>query len=387
MINKIIKLYCLCLPLNVFTIEVGGYPLGIPMLMVITLTLALILYNRPLYKNIFLTLISFLTFALITTLMNHGITKFVLSLGLLSCLALPLCFKLRKDDVIGFEKYLIAGFLLTIPFSMYDLGVTLLGFTPTEEISEFFSTSTNSPLYSYLGFYRIKSTFTEPSYFGIYLVSIFYITTQLEIKNKQKFQLLLLLFIGLTVSLTAFILIGFVIVIYLFKKKLFAYKYLVALFLVLLALPSLTTIIIERLIETVTSLEQGDLSGSEGSRINSLSVMFQYLAEQNPIKLLIGEGYSYYSEWLIDRFSGYPLIGYSRGQIFNAFAVIGISLGVIGLILYTIFFFSLAGSNDFKFYEILFHFIIQFSLAFFVGYLFWSVLMLIKFKNIIKRDG
>jgi hypothetical protein len=365
----------------------GRFPLTLPAFITIILLIILVVKKRPIEKKLLFSLTAFILFAFISTSLLRGRVDFILSLGMLSCMALPLVFKLKLCDVIGYEKYLIVGFFITIPFSLYDIGVTILGFVPFEKMSNLFLNATNSPVSSYDGYYRVKATFTEPSYFGIYLVTVFYVLLETEIRKKGVLTLLLLINIILTLSLSAFILVGFLLLIYLFRKKIIIYKYSLFICIAIFTVPSISDLVFNRLQETFLSVGQSNYYGSEGVRANSIFLMFEYLGEQKFINLMLGEGYSYYDEWLIDRFAGADqLVGYSRGQIFNAFAVIGISLGVIGLILYSNFFFLLARSKDFNLLEILFHILIQFSLAFMVGYLFWSVLILMKFKNIIKKS-
>ena len=67
--------------------------------------------------------------------------------------------------------------------------------------------------------------------------------------------------------------------------------------------------------------------------------MIDYWSSQDWTNLLIGEGYANYSEWLRQEF-GYltPILSsFARGQINNIFAAIGISTGIIGLLLYLLF--------------------------------------------------
>lgn len=365
-------------------IFIGNYPLTIPAVFALLLVIALILNRRKMNGKALITLLTFFFFGAITTMWNHGIDRDMLSLGVLLSLALPTVYYFKIQDIIGFDRYLIYGVLLTIPFVFYDLGVTAIGLEPLENFSPLFKKASNSPISSYFGFYRVKATFTEPSYYAIYLITVLYILFELENKKNRKLIIVVTGLLLLTLSLTGFILMGLVLMIFLLRRKKIAFKYLVVIFIASISLTFVVDLIIERIEETIMSVTNSNYGGSEGSRANSLFVMFSYLGEQDFVKFLIGEGYGKYDVWLINKFSGNELIGYSRGQIFNAFALIGIALGFIGLLLYCLFFFVLARSRDYKKTDIIFHVVIQFSLAFIVSYLFWSVLILFKFKNILK---
>ncbi len=384
MINRIVKLYCITLPFNVFAILIGGYPLTIPSVFAILLVIALVLSNRKINGKSFIVLLLFFSFAFITTVWVHGISKDILSMIVLLSLALPTTYYFKLKDIIGFDRFLIYGVLLTLPFVIYDLGVTAIGLEPLESFSPLFKKATNSPITSYFGYYRVKATFTEPSYYAIYLITILYILFELENKKNRKLVIFVTALLILTVSLTGFILMGLVLLIFLLRRKKIAFKYLVVIIIASISLTFVVDLILERIEETIMSVSNSNYGGSEGSRANSLFVMFSYLGEQDFVKFLIGEGYGKYDAWLINKFSGNELIGYSRGQIFNAFALIGIALGFIGLFLYCLFFIVLAQSRDYNKTDIIFHVVIQFSLAFIVSYLFWSVLILFKFKNILK---
>lgn len=367
-----------------FAVFVGNYPLTLPSVFASILVVLLFLSNRKINGKAFSVLILFYFFGLITTMWVHGIDRDMLSITVLFSLVLPTVYYFKLNDVIGFDKYLIYGVMLTLPFVFYDLGVTAIGLQPLESISPLFKNATNSPISSYFGYYRVKATFTEPSYYAIYLITILYILFELENKKNRKLIILVTALLLLTLSLTGFILMGLVLLIFLLRRKKIAFKYLVIIIIASVSLTFVVDLIIERIEETIMSVSNSNYGGSEGSRANSLFVMFSYLGEQDFVKFLIGEGYGKYDVWLINKFSGDNLIGYSRGQIFNAFALIGIALGFIGLFLYCLFFVVLAQSRDYKKADIIFHVVIQFSLAFIVSYLFWSVLILFKFKNILK---
>ena len=81
--------------------------------------------------------------------------------------------------------------------------------------------------------------------------------------------------------------------------------------------------------------------------------MFEYFST-GVKEFLFGEGFTYYSNWLIERFGHDELYQFSDGQIFNTFASVGISTGAIGLFIYLIFLNSLRKSIYFNNMDILF---------------------------------
>ena len=280
----------------------------------------------------------------------------------------------------GVVRYIFGGVFLTIPFVIYDLGVTFVGLSQTEETFQMFMNSSNSWIF---GFYRVKATFTEPSYFGIYLSTLLYILIDINIKRKILWSGLIIFLILCTVSFTAYVLSLFVLLVYTRKTTLKSVKVYALLAIILLALPSVYEVVIFRLERTLSSVATASLYGSEGMRANSLPVMFDYFAQADFRQFIMGEGYTYYDAWLIDAFQMFDpaRMGFARGQIFNAFAVVGISGGVIGLLLYVMSFWGFAASRFFTRQDVLLHFLIQFSLAFIVGYLFWGVLLMMRIKN------
>ncbi|QTN38498.1 hypothetical protein HZ996_04830 [Cryomorphaceae bacterium] len=381
MINNLLKLYLLTFGINVYGVDVLGFSLTIPTIVVLTLVLYSI-PNRKMKTNIAVPLFVFIGFCFVSTILYHDI-GFIYSLGMLTAMALPLVFEYEERDLVGFEKYLRYGFILTLPIVAYDLGVTFLGLEPLEAYVPFFRKATNSPLSSYFGYYRVKSTFTEPSYYGIYLCTLLYI----GLKSKAPSRYLWVIFgvILATVSLTAVVISGFIFAHWAYSNGRIGFRYVLLFVAILLFLPAGFDLIINRITETFSSISSSSFEGSEGVRANSIFVMFNYLNEGGVKQFFLGEGYSHYDKWLIERFKGNPLIGYSRGQIFNAFAVVGLSVGVLGLLLYLNLLFRLSLDSKFNRFEIGLHAAIQFSLAFIVSYLFWGVLILIGLSNAHSR--
>ena len=144
--------------------------------------------------------------------------------------------------------------------------------------------------------------------------------------------------------------------------------------------PLIFQILLYRLNLTIISLITGNYYGSEGSRVNSIIIMFEYFST-GVKEFLFGEGFTYYSNWLIERFGHDELYQFSDGQIFNTFASVGISTGAIGLFIYLIFLNSLRKSIYFNNMDILFFIMIHFLFSRLQGYFLWSVMILIKLNK------
>lgn len=93
----------------------------------------------------------------------------------------------------------------------------------------------------------------------------------------------------------------------------------------------------DRLQAAIAAIQLGLVSGSEASRARSATMMFEYWASQDWIRMLVGEGYANYEGWLEQTF---PHVGeglessFARGSVHSVFSAVGISTGIVGLFLY-----------------------------------------------------
>jgi len=144
-------------------------------------------------------------------------------------------------------------------------------------------------------------------------------------------------------------------------------------------------ILIERLLIRIDLaiyvILNNDLYGSEGSRLNSLYVMYEYLSSGTVTQFLFGEGFPYYADYLRRMFGSDPLLQYSDGAIFNTFAVVGISAGSIGLSIYLYLLNNIRKSKYIKTEYMIFFIILHFAYAGLQSYFLWSILLILKLNN------
>jgi len=387
MLNILLKSYFLFLPLHVFGFEVGKYVFNIPTIISIIIVIVRVAefskFNIFELK-IFIPLLLFITWSLLTVIYNDLGWSWIYSMGSLILMCLPAFFTYNSRHLSGLTKYIILGFILTIPFSIYDLSVTLFNVQPIGYGSDLFH-FTQSAITG--GYYRIRSTFDEPSFYAAYLCAVlnFIIGTKYQ-KNKYLFYSIIILLI-LTLSLTGY----FLLVYLLYFHKRIKYKtkakhvYVVVVLFVLYSsfFSSEVQHVYDRIINTYDSLLEYNVLGSEGSRINSLTVLFKYYQDDSS-SILFGEGYSNHENWLEKKFEGYrdgPSVSFARGAIHNVFGGIGISTGVIGLILYLNIFVAMYRNRIVDKDSLILLILIQFSYSQIVGYLIWGIMLMFRYKK------
>lgn len=87
-------------------------------------------------------------------------------------------------------------------------------------------------------------------------------------------------------------------------------------------------------------IESGSLSGSAGTRLNSVRVPFTYWNTEGWDAILTGLGFGNIDQWLQNTYEDVENSSMSRGSVQNAFVYLGLSTGVVGLLLYLAFVFS-----------------------------------------------
>ena len=275
----------------------------------------------------------FVLWCFLGSITRFSFTPSLLSLVLLLFLIFPITIILNKSNFQDIDKYVFFGLILIIPFVFYDLGVSFLGFTPLEDRSVFFENTNSNMIFD---FYRVKATFDEPSYLAIYLDGLLYYFLNVNSKYRKNAIIIILLIIPITFSLTGIFL---TIVIFILKYIKSFWKLLLS-FVVILSISLTSSFYSEffsgRMYLVYDSLIGNNISGSEGSRINSIIVMLDYLKQSNTLEFFFGEGYGKYDSWLIEKYKFFnkAMVSYARGQINNTIAIVGISTGVVGLFLY-----------------------------------------------------
>lgn len=177
----------------------------------------------------------------------------------------------------------------------------------------------------YFFYYRPKLFFPEPAYLGLY----FAILSNILLKKTDKF----LSFIAVCLT-GSFLGIGVSIYLY-FRKNIKHLLILVFLILVFgVTLLNKENFIIERAVKTLNAVVSGDVSSSEGSRINSIWIGKDLLFDGNIENNFFGPGWSQTEKWIVNNYKILPKFSsISRGDIDNLLSALLLKTGIIGTII------------------------------------------------------
>jgi len=237
-----------------------------------------------------------------------------------------------------------------------------VGATPLEELFPY-GVLAEVRAGEYLGFRRVKATFVEPARYAQYLALVYAILdlagrNGIEIRHRRLLLASILVVLVSTLSLSGIIIIaGYFGASFLlearqwltaplrserfWKMALFVWSPMIVGGWVLYGdvVTEVVQLFLGRLEEVVAVLRLGILTGSEGSRVQSTLVMFDYISNQDWMHVLMGEGYSNAEVWLRENFAflGAERASFARGDLHNMFSTITLSTGLVGLGLYAAF--------------------------------------------------
>lgn len=395
-------------------IYVIGFPIGAFHFTVsdgLLIAVGLIILSRGRFLASTLAIISvFMSWSLIVTLPRYEPSMYLLSWIGMGVMLLPFCGVI--PDSIRSKKILDAlywGTVLSFGFAAYEIGVSLVGFPSLSEIFTF-GLWPHVRTHDFLGMQRVKSTMIEPAHYARYLVFVYAILETAAyrgytIQYEWLFKAVLLLALISTLSLSGIILLLFYIGIanlarwrQELRKLLFPQFWITALFSFFLLTGSLyaagvnpidvVNLFVNRLGDVVEAVQLGIVVGSEGSRIQSTLVLFEYLSKQDSIYFFVGEGYSQASAWLTENYGHLPksVSSFARGDLHNIFSLIGISMGAIGLILYCCIIANLVfrRGSEIPFPIVALWIVSHFSTGYILGYNFWLPLIIpiVVFRNL-----
>jgi hypothetical protein len=319
----------------------------------------------------------FLFWCIVTVIYNQLSFSWIISFMAFILMIIPITFNYNAIELDGFKKYVIAGFLLTLPFAIYDIAVTIYDLPPFGLNSYFFDYS-NSGIIG--GFYRVRATFDEPSFYAIYLCLIFYFINSYKFKYNTLLIIINLILIILTLSLTGIFIMFFLIYYKYLRGRIFIkIKPAILLLFIILCMflisPNFYQNISYRIKNTILAFTSFRAVGSEESRINSFPVLIDYYNSSDG-NIIFGEGYSNYEKWLQNNYSHLGRSSsFARGTIHNAFGVVGISTGIIGLLIYILIFVNMGLKKIVPWDGIILHGLIQLSYTLMIGYLFWGIVL------------
>lgn len=375
--SNLIKIYLFFLPFqSVLIYSNDSIEINLPTLVGTILTPFFVISNQYVLPKSFKYLILLIFWFFITNLLRFGLDSYVLSIFQLLTAIIPSISILSNLNNSNLKKTLIIilkfQLIIFIPFILRDY--RLFNFEILDFIFQEVHYSTRS---DYFGIERSRATFSEASYFGIYLTLIYFLFK--ELKLNIFWRLLILIEVLTTFSFGCFILI-FLIYCYNFFKKISFKAFLNTLLLTITLSLVLSknnsankffNVIKERVIVSYEAVAFGLLTGSEGSRINSLPVAFIF-ANENTNNFILGEGYSTNRNWLKTNFGNVPGSQFAAGHIFNTFAAVIFHGGITALILYLVFLINLFKNIKIPFEFILIFLYVHFTYSGLQSYFLWT---------------
>lgn len=401
LINKILISISFLLPFYLVGFRVGAYIFSATTFLFIAL--GAVFSARGVFRSSSLSVLYILVaWSFLVTFPRYSFSSYGMSLLALGAMTLPLCAPIPASvDRQSVLQALIYGAVASFVFAAYDLGVNF-GLPPLTNVLNVALWGTSVPQESsYFGVYRVKAAFSEPAHYAHYLTFVYALVDiasrrGYSVKNEALLKSFLLFFLFFTMSLSGLILFlsyqGSVLV-WEWRERVLATISSVWFW---LSLPLVFVLLVvvwqkagdqiigyvfflfDRIDEAYTAIQLGLVSGSEASRARSATIVFEYWASQDILHLLVGEGYANYEEWLIQTFAGRgepggPGSSFGRGNVQNVFSAVGISVGLIGLIVYCIFLWSMFGSKRYLFScpFIICFLVYHCAVGILIGYRFW----------------
>jgi hypothetical protein len=411
--NLILFWIALFIPFPTLGLEVGNKWLITPAILLAVCYVGIYLLSHGLHK-LHLYAIGLLTSFVITSIFRHELKSYIFSILALSIAVAPLTAPIKNElERRSLMRGFVVGLYITLGFMFAELIGQVFGLI---FVKEFFASIFSSEYSnSFLGIERPKAGFFEPSHLAIYLCFSYIILDVQDKRNKKNhfLRVIVLLSLIFSGSLSGLVLIvGYFIVTYVkkigrsflfaiksnFIQKRTAYQIVAGVLLISLGFVLFSESIVsilgafgDRLFLVVLALISGDLVGSESSRVNAMSAVFEYWSQQGFVGVLFGTGYANSKDWLISNY-GYlgDLSTFARGQQDNLLAAILLSTGLFGLAAYLVFLLAIfkntkfLASGEVVFFFLLLHFVY----GFFVSYLHWYLLfVLLAALRIYKPRG
>ncbi|MFB6280317.1 MAG: hypothetical protein ABEK75_12495 [Salinibacter sp.] len=350
------------LPLYILGIPLGGFDFTLLVVLVLVLDGLILLHGQFVVQST-VAIAMLVGWCLLTAFGRHPPGSYLVSLVGFSAFLFPFCGpvpeNVRPHRVM---KWLVYGLLITFVFAGYEVVINVVGLPPLETLFPY-GVWADVRAGEYLGFRRVKSTFVEPARYAHYLVLSYAILDLagrkgFEVPYRRRLLAAILITLVCTLSLSGIIIMGGYFGALLLMN---ARKWLTAPLrsgrfwkMTLLVWTPLIVgggvlygdVVVDvvqlfrgRLEEVIAVLQFGILTGSEGSRVQSTLIMFDYLFTQDWMHILIGEGYSNAEVWLRNNFAflGEERASFARGDLHNMFSTITLSTGLVGLGLYVSF--------------------------------------------------
>lgn len=403
LIARVLELLVFTVPLYFLGVQVAGYDFSLATLLIIVLA-ALLVYRGEFIGSRSFVAALFVGWCLFTAIGRHGPLTYLPSLAALVLVVTPLCTSLpRTVRPARVLTMLLAGFIVSLVFAAWDIAFNLIGVPAVEQLIPV-GLVADVQTQVMLGFRRVKASMAEPAHYALYLVAVIVVVDQasrrgFRIAGEAWIKIAASLALLSTLSLSGFLLLAG----YLFLRvgrglweslrsleipRSTLPRGLAALgLLVLLAVagrwlvtridPALFDLVFGRIDRVIYVVQNAVYRGSEGSRANAIPVMIDYWTSQGLDGVLVGEGYARYQGWLASTFARWEYSTLAQGRLANVLAILGISTGVVGLVLYLGFVGTVALDSGRRlpaaFVAVWLG--MHFAYGFLIGYLLWSLLL------------
>ena len=291
-----------------------------------------------------------------TSLARHAPSTYALSLIAFAVSMAPLFITRVSDD--SHEKLItgfIIGYLITLFLIFFWIVTQLVNMRDLyESLSPFRRVRLNNHNY-FVAYYRPQAGFAEPAHLAYYLAFSYAVFDHLKVKwaNFLKLSCAIAIFaigslVGIVLFATYFLLKTIThLPKFRLSKRVLTRSILGAGASVAVLVTVVPTSFLMSMYEVVTSrfskafdaAQSGRMSGSEGSRVNTLRALFDYWGDQGYAGMLYGEGYGNISAWLSEFYAGIRWSTMAAGGVDSKFVALAISSGLVGIIFYVSLFF------------------------------------------------
>ena len=95
--------------------------------------------------------------------------------------------------------------------------------------------------------------------------------------------------------------------------------------------------ILEKMLSIYDVIQNSNLGGSVGYRVNSLFEPFEFFANGDIFEKLTGTGFSNYSEYIYEKYKHLEYSGFASGDLNSILSAVAISTGLFGLVSFLLF--------------------------------------------------
>lgn len=387
------------LPFEAIGVYVSGYLVTPSTIVGIVMSLYLAVFGHH-RKWPILFLFAFGTWCVVTAATRYSASSYLVSLAALIAMAFPVVsaapYRIRSDRVLLAFR---VGFCLVCGMVLAELLTQLIFPRGLEALQDLLLPHART--HDFLGFTRVKGLMLEPAHLALYMCFAYVIFDLLRDNGDglRWEQLAAVLTIILTLSLSGImILLSYVAVKWLKSIALAVFKarirtrvgtwrfvfFTIALGAVIGinwdVLSSITSLFAQRAFSIFTVLMSADYVGSIGSRVNALPVMIDYWIDNWPWGTMAGLGYANFEQWLIHSF-GYlgEMSSFARGEVNSIIVVVGLSTGLVGLILFSFLMCSALRKplRGLGLQMIVFLIMVQLVYGYLVSYFFWHCVLIL----------